>query len=216
MNNDNNNDNEVFDENEAAALARLTQDMLCQTNLSPGLIQRLFDFGRVGVQQVHETQRNYDGRENDNGRYLQVTVHRRQEFVMNQLVVVTNSRDQGWSSYPQDQGTRNGSWTWIELGLGSNDNDDNEQNRTRLVTNIHAGQDWERNEAVFAPGNTVLDALSAAVSRNGLDTVSIYTRSCFPGWQCRINLAQVRVLWKPNVTAIAERLQQAQNSQAAH
>jgi len=30
---------------------------------------------------------------------------------------IVESRDQGWSSYPQDHGTYRGSWTWFEAGI---------------------------------------------------------------------------------------------------
>lgn len=188
-------------EEKAAALVRLTEGILRQTDISPEVLQRMFDFASIGVKQVASTQREYHGRSFDNSCYFQVDLVQRPEFLARQLVVVTSSRDQGWSSYPQDQGTRNGSWTWVELGTNENDE------RIRLVTNIHAGREWERTESVFSQGDAILDRLTTNA------TINLYTRSCFPGWNCRMNEAEVRVLWTPNVRAIAERLQQQQQQQ---
>ena len=185
-------------DNQATALVSLTEGILRQTDISPEVLQRMFDFASIGVEQVASTQREYRGSSFENSCYFQVDVVQRPEFLVSQLVVVTSSRDQGWSSYPQDHGTRNGSWTWVELGTNANDE------RIRLVTNIHAGREWERTETVFAQGDAILDRLRTS------GTINLYTRSCFPGWNCRMNGAEVRVSWTPNVRAIAERLQQQQ------
>jgi hypothetical protein len=36
------------------------------------------------------------------------------------IVILTESHDQGWSSYPQDEGTFRNSWTWLDLGVVRN------------------------------------------------------------------------------------------------
>ena len=210
--NDNNNIN-----TEAAELVRLTQDLLRhQSNLPPGVLQRLYDMAGTGVTQAATTQRQYHGRDNDSTCYFRVAVQTPLSpllFVPRKLVIVTHSRDQGWSSYPDDQGTRRGSWTWVNLQLQQQQQRGGNHEQlycTRLVTNIHAGEDWERTERVFSQGDTTLDVLASALEDNdgsgSAVTINLYTHSCYPGWNCRMNGAEVRVLWTPNVQAIADQL----------
>ena len=195
------------------SLVRLTKDLLCHSNFSPGVLQRLYDLAETGVQHVVTTHRQYHGRDNDNSCYFRLDVQPpRPFFVPRKLVVVTHSRDQGWSNYPDDQGTRNGSWTWVNLQILLQQGSRNEQlHCTRLVTNIHAGEDWERTERVFQPGDATFDVLATALgdnnsNNNSMVMIGIYTQSCFPGWNCRMNFAEVRILWTPNVQAIADQL----------
>ena len=194
-------------------VVRLIEDMLRQTNFPPGPLQQILDYAGVVIQQVAVTQHHYAGQCNDNSCYFQVVVQPRPEFVLHRLSVVTHSRDQGCSIYPADHGTRNGSSTWVELGIGDNDND---AERLRLVTNIHAGQEWERTKRVFGPNDAVLQRLEMALQTNNTTTINLYTRSCFPNWICRMYGAEVRLLWTPNVNAIADRLQSEAVAAAGH
>jgi hypothetical protein len=93
------------------------------------------------------------------------------------VVFVTESKDQGWSSYPDDHGTYQGSWTWFEVRAGDADavedncegnRDDREQmngyNDSRapeeprwmagegreVTRNIHAGKGWHRHVITWA------------------------------------------------------------------
>jgi len=45
---------------------------------------------------------------------------------------ITESRDQGWSSYPEDHGTYRGSWTWFETGIRGLDASNTEDQATLL------------------------------------------------------------------------------------
>ena len=199
--NSNSHNSHNMDNMDNTTLVRLIEDILRQTNIPPGPLQQIFDYAGVGVRHDEVTRRYYAGRENDNSSYFQVVVRPVPEFVLHQMGVVTRSRDQGWSDYPADHGTRNGSWTWVELRIG-----DNGAERIRLVTNIHAGQEWERTENVFGPNDAVPQRLETALQTNALTTITLYTRSCFPGWTCRMNGAEVRLVFAPNVNAIADRL----------
>ncbi|THG95937.1 hypothetical protein EW026_g5793 [Hermanssonia centrifuga] len=51
------------------------------------------------------------------------------------LSVTIKGHDQGWSSYPEDQGTKRGSWTWYTMTF---DEDTLAATPERLATNIHA------------------------------------------------------------------------------
>lgn len=42
---------------------------------------------------------------------------------LRRIIFLTRSRDQGWSSYPADHGSYNGSWTWFEAGVRGLDPD---------------------------------------------------------------------------------------------
>lgn len=71
--------------------------------------------------------------------------------------VVVKGHDQGWSSYPEDHGTKRNSWTWYTMNIfdksatprcGADD--------TRLATNAHASLqtqthtfEWTREDAFF-------------------------------------------------------------------
>jgi hypothetical protein len=75
------------------------------------------------------------------------------------VVIRTETHDQGWSSYPEDHGTRNGSWTWIDLRvcrreaahLGHNELELEHDCSTpyRVYTNIHAEKNWQSNETTL-------------------------------------------------------------------
>ena len=87
------------------------------------------------------------------------------------IVFAIESRDQGWSDRRSLKGTREGSWTWFEavvVGAGAapdvfehgspvpgpavragedaadDDGEEKALRRRRVATNIHAGDDWER------------------------------------------------------------------------
>ena len=57
---------------------------------------------------------------------------------LRQIIFVTRSRDQGWSSYPADHGTYNGSWTWFEAGVRGLDSDFDDEAITEPVDCQHA------------------------------------------------------------------------------
>lgn len=81
---------------------------------------------------------------NQNVLYLEhpITCELWKHFKPVAISLETSAKDQGWSSYPQEHGTREGSHTWAECCLVYNDGTPL-TSRQRLYTNIHAGSEYE-------------------------------------------------------------------------
>lgn len=83
------------------------------------------------------------------------------EFI-SRVVIQTESHDQGWSSYPQDQGTFNNSWTWLNLALVRNPTGSVPTETPpdwRIYTNLHASRTWQTKEVVLDMSNEIIGAL---------------------------------------------------------
>ena len=83
------------------------------------------------------------------------------EFI-SQVIIRTESHDQGWSSYPQDQGTFNNSWTWLDLALVRNPSESAPAENPpdwRIYTNLHASRTWQTKEVVLDRSNEIISAL---------------------------------------------------------
>jgi hypothetical protein len=107
------------------------------------------------------------------------------EFI-SRVVIRTESHDQGWSSYPQDQGTFNNSWTWLDLSLVRNLNPPESAATEsppdwRIYTNLHASRTWQTKEVVLDTSNEIINAF-----RPG-DSLAIYAeaRSVLIDWSVR-------------------------------
>jgi len=111
-----------------------------------------------------------------NERYLESGPIEGGEFSrpLRRLVITTNSKDQGWSSYPKYHGTREHSWTWFELTLDDGETGD-EIVRVEVVRNIHAGKTFEEHRAVIE------DERILNQTKEG-DRLSVWVRASYPGW----------------------------------
>jgi len=118
-------------------------------------------------------------------RYLQSAPIQGGEFThpLRRLVVTTDSRDQGWSSYPETQGTREGSWTWFELTLDDGETGD-EIVRVEVVRNVHAGRGFERHRAVIEDERVLKQAKKG-------DQLSVWVRAMYPGWENWVQLVKI-------------------------
>lgn len=76
--------------------------------------------------------------------------------------VVVRGHDQGWSSYPQDQGSKRNSWTWYTMNTcnagappecGADD--------ARLATNLHASSETQTHEFNWTPTDEMVQGLQA-------------------------------------------------------
>jgi hypothetical protein len=79
------------------------------------------------------------------------------------VIIRTESHDQGWSSYPEDKGTFNNSWTWLDLAVlrsmfGSASTETHVVD-WRIYTNIHASEAWQTTEVILDKSNDVVAAL---------------------------------------------------------
>ena len=104
-------------------------------------------------------------------------------YPLRRIVITTVSKDQGWSSYPETQGTREGSWTWFELTLDDGKTDD-EIARVEIVRNIHAGSEFERYRAVIEDERILKQAKAG-------DNLSVWARAMYLGWCNHVRSVQI-------------------------
>ncbi|KAH9160655.1 hypothetical protein EDB89DRAFT_1812202, partial [Lactarius sanguifluus] len=109
------------------------------------------------------------------------------EFISH-VIIRTESHDQGWSSFPRDQGSFNNSWTWLELALVRNPTESAPTETPpdwRIYTNLHASRTWQTNEIVLDKSNEIIGAL-----RPG-DSLAIWAEARFPGWVNMVRSAKI-------------------------
>ncbi|KAF8272837.1 hypothetical protein EI94DRAFT_1717574 [Lactarius quietus] len=114
------------------------------------------------------------------------------EFI-SRVVIRTESHDQGWSSYPQDQGTFNNSWTWLDLALIRNPSESAPADAPpdwRIYTNLHASRTWQTKEVVLDTSNEIIRAL-----RPG-DSLAIWAEARYPGWVNIVRSARIEVVYQ--------------------
>jgi hypothetical protein len=111
-----------------------------------------------------------------NKRYLQSEPIQGGDFTypLRHLVITTHSKDQGWSSYPKDHGTRGNSWTWFELTFDDGATDDAIV-RVEVMRNIHAGSEFEIRRTVIEDETILKQAKKG-------DRLSVWARAAFSGW----------------------------------
>ncbi|RIB22598.1 hypothetical protein C2G38_2014230 [Gigaspora rosea] len=107
------------------------------------------------------------------------------------IEITCESHDQGWSSYPQDQGTYNNSWTWGEITIIPKQNNDlqgqNEsKTRYKVYTNKHAAEGWQTHNFIFLSDHPLVQSLQPG------DIVGLYIRSLHPGWCNYIKRAEIK------------------------
>lgn len=129
------------------------------------------------------------------------------------VVYTFRSRDQGWSSYPTQHGTYEGSFTWFEAGLTrpiSTDVIESERNdqlqlkaakeRTRyeLQRNRHAGRDPETYIHELGTNHGLLRHAEEG------DSVVLWARASFPGWENRLFTASIEVWCADDLTGTVD------------
>lgn len=152
--------------------------------LPPELVTHILDFAEYWTYSQRTRSdliRFYDA----NARYLRSGPVRGGQFAypLRRLVITTDSKDQGWSSYPESQGTREGSWTWFELSLDDGMTGD-EIVRVEVVRNIHAGSTFDKHRAVIEDGRVLKQA------KRG-DRLSVWVRAMYPGWHNLVQSVQI-------------------------
>ena len=90
--------------------------------------------------------------------------------LIREIVFTFTSKDQGWSSFPEDRGTFRNSWTWFEIGivhdgkkkLTSKESDGGFSERIYYSQrNKHAWRDWESYCIRFNEDNELIADLEA-------------------------------------------------------
>ncbi|KAJ5928397.1 hypothetical protein N7466_007353 [Penicillium verhagenii] len=102
-----------------------------------------------------------------------------ERFPVQEIRIDVWSHDQGWSSYPDDHGTYNGSWTWFDLGIQRpSGREDISTGLGRAVTNVHASLTTRHHEVVYRR-----DEQPWMRELQADDQISIIPRALYPGWQ---------------------------------
>jgi hypothetical protein len=122
--------------------------------------------------------------------YMNIMIPRHTEFVPCRVEFVVESKDQGWSRYPEEHGQRS-SHTWGEASVGDS------STRHHVYTNIHAGHSYETQTIVFDKDSALVRELASA-SLAGDTTLRFHARSQYPGWVNSINSAEVKVQYEPH------------------
>ncbi|TID24228.1 hypothetical protein E2P81_ATG02531 [Venturia nashicola] len=133
------------------------------------------------------------------------------------VVFTIESRDQGWSSYPDEHGTYTGSWTWFEAQKGDpsileeeevasdgQQQDQHADNDARdpaelplrpegreIVRNIHAGKSWHKHVISWAADDEDHGEWVREIRRGEVIILSAHAR--FPGWANRVKSAKITV-----------------------
>ena len=129
--------------------------------------------------------------------------------VLRALIFTFESKDQGWSSYPEDRGTFRNSWTWFQARIQSpnqveqisapQDIDEDEsalqhqKSIYRLQANRHAGSELEIYRIEFGPSSQLLRSLQPG------DQVILSAHAQFAGWVNHVNHAAIEILCADNL-----------------
>lgn len=113
-----------------------------------------------------------------------LTPRQRRQVVGVSLVI--RSHDQGWSSYPENRGSRDNSWTWFSL-----EECDGTDLAKRLATNLHAVSTTQRYAFDWYAGDEVVARI-----RNG-ETIDLWACARFPGWANHVEYVKWAVYLLP-------------------
>ena len=106
------------------------------------------------------------------------------------------SKDQGWSSYPDQIGSRTSN-TWGEISLSCNLCE-----KYEIFRNIHAGTCFETQETIFNIESKFMTDLRKHCCKSTCNHVYIllYVRSIYPGWRINMKSATIEIMLdlKPN------------------
>ncbi|CAG8610752.1 2277_t:CDS:1 [Funneliformis caledonium] len=175
------------------------------------IIEVIFDFAQYWPSVTYRREDPYSGY-NLNTLYLTGSLpsppssNEAEIFPKCKMVEFTcESHDQGWSSYPNDQGTYRGSYTWGEASViipkqGINLQDQsidindkfNEKvpiERHNVYTNKHADNTWQIHNNVFASDHPLVTGLQPG------EMVGLWIRSSFPGWVNYIKRAELKLYY---------------------
>jgi hypothetical protein len=103
---------------------------------------------------------------------------------LRKVVITVVSKDQGWSSYPDDHGTYRNSWTWFELSVGPAQ-DSGEKWRGELVRNLHAHGEFKEHTIEITDGGLYEKTKSG-------DVLTVWALSKYPRWKNTVKKATIR------------------------
>jgi hypothetical protein len=102
---------------------------------------------------------------------------------LRRIIVKTISQDQGWSSYHQQWGTHENSWTWFDitlerLQLEAGEAEWREIVRQKLWCNVHASREMVTHVGSLERGEEIVDKAMKG------DRLVVWACARFPGWRC--------------------------------
>jgi len=104
---------------------------------------------------------------------------------LREVVVTIVSKDQGWSSYPEDHGTYRNSWTWFELSIGSSSEAPAEKWRGEVVRNLHAHGELKEHTIKISDKGLYEKAESG-------DVLTVWAHARFLGWRNTVKQVKIR------------------------
>ena len=122
---------------------------------------------------------------------------------LRRISFILRSKDQGWSSYPNDRGTFRNSWTWFEARIErppvESPEQSQEQDRAnntsqicvhscRVQTNRHAGSDLEEYTVEYGPSSELLHLIQEG------DRIILSAHAQYGGWVNVVDHASIE-LW---------------------
>lgn len=149
------------------------------------LIVEIFAYADLDPLVKHEESTELLRARNCNRVYTMIKLKKPKFFVPHSVHFQVESKDQGWSSYPQHYGTRNGSCTFGEASITPKSSSITTSNATQVVatagdtgingrnpryrvfTNIHAGKQFEVQDVTFQAGgnrNEFIEELAAKLT----------------------------------------------------
>lgn len=123
--------------------------------------------------------------ENGSKAYLTVEVPADCKEVQ-KVVMECESHDQGWSSYPSDQGTYSNSWTWGDLVV-LDDKGSEVSKVERVYTNLHADSKFQKHEACYTKDQAPTDKLGPGKK------LVLFIIARYPQWENFTRYAQLKL-----------------------
>jgi hypothetical protein len=188
------------------------------------VLEQIFDFAGLWPTCKISSNKSISG---ENLNILHLVSHEvPQGTICKQIEVIVWSHDQGWSSYPQNSGTYNGSWTWGEIiAIPSNlehtvqqciqiqkqyNNPDENSTTNGFSRSSAVPTELQEVPSYFVYCNLVarshwqrhvkvFDMKHELVQglKSG-DRIGLVLRSLYPGWQNYVKWCQIRVSYMPD------------------
>lgn len=111
-------------------------------------------------------------------------------FSLRAVRTVVDAKDQGWSSYPNDQGSRRGSCTWGDIRCSTGDEVIAEEECFR---NIHAGRQFEEQSHTCSPAFVTAFGTSLSASEHRQHHLDLVVHSRYPGWENNVRWGRIEV-----------------------
>ena len=202
ISNDNHNNDEcvMYDSGDVAMLIlQLSRDSSNIITLETALIIDIFRFANIAPKRQRmytSSSLRYKTTYNENALYCSYNICSKTNIFMPTTITITiDSKDQGWSSYPDEHGQRT-SHTWGELSLNNMDT------RHFLYRNIHAGRNFEKQVIVFDANSPLINEIYELMNTDDCISINLHSRSQYPGWVNYIKEAHFEIQFDINTTEV--------------